>query len=156
MLGLYFYIILRYIFIYNVLFCYTEDERDEASDATSERSHSNQDQMFNLSLNLTPGQSLQSPQPGASSQTSSTTSSTARLNDHAKSMMSHFKMALNSGGDASSLSKSEGRKMMSDKQTDKSTDKQPELWRKYLTRFENVKIGILSVFTAWLCSDWWF
>ena len=83
------------------------------------------EQLFDKSLNLTPGRVLE---PAAMNWK---TERSSRLSEQAKSMMGHFKIAGSSGdvGGAGS-SMSGGNRSSAGQEREKS-----ELWKKYLTRY---------------------
>lgn len=88
-------------------------------------SESSAEQVFDKSLNLTPGRVLQ---PAAINWK---TEKNKRLNNQAKSMMGHFRIT---PGEQSS-SPGALAKGGADRETSgKNTEKQSELWKKYLTR----------------------
>lgn len=94
-----------------------------ASDSVSNHSA---EQIFDKSLNLTPGRVLE---PAAMNWK---TERNSRLNEQAKSMMGHFKIASGAGdGDSGSINinKSVSSGLGS------SGGKQSELWKRYLTRY---------------------
>ena len=123
----------------NIIYSAEEAGSDGNEDAPTE-------QLFDKSLNLTPGRVLE---PAAMNWK---TERSSRLSEQAKSMMGHFKIAGSSGdvgGAGSSMSGS--NRSSAGQEREKS-----ELWKRYLTRY-NMKfylsVLILSSFNnTWTCT----
>lgn len=95
---------------------------DGASDSISNHSS---EQVFDKSLNLTPGRVLE---PAAMNWK---TERSSKLTDHAKSMMGHFKI---STGGGETESRFNPMKQSWSAGSGGNGEKQPELWKRYLTR----------------------
>lgn len=127
------YIVLNTIIFNYIILLYSEEAGSDGNDETPS------EQVFDKSLNLTPGRVLE---PAAMNWK---TERSSRLSEKAKSMMGHFKIA--GMGDGASANGRAGP------EKDKS-----ELWKRYLTRYQLHHIDFLASLKKpsrhFLCSLW--
>ena len=124
----------------NIIYSAEEAGSDGNEEAPTE-------QLFDKSLNLTPGRVLE---PAAMNWK---TERSSRLSEQAKSMMGHFKIA-GSSGDVGGAAMSGGNRSSAGQEREKS-----ELWKRYLTRY-NMKfylsVLILSLFNNTYTYPVWY